>query len=160
MKSQKSMFGSDILKPQRDIVIEFIKILLIFQNLSSARAYNPTVFSFKVETSTLNSLIYLLYSVKNGFQQSDLHSYFDEFDIMRSNTSKIPIKYEVSYWDAISVTFNEVQSDLLETLNNWMANASVVDKIAKKYDYINNSVTYTMENFGLNTNFQSRLVLS
>jgi len=74
---------------------------------------------------------------------------------MRSNSTKIPIKYEVSYWDTTSVTFNEVQSDLLETLNNWMANASHVDKIAKKYDYINNSVTYTMENFGLNTNFQS-----
>lgn len=107
----------------------------------------------------LNSLIYLLYSLKNGFQQSDLHSYFDEFDIMRATTTKIPIKYEATYWDTTCSIFNDVQSHLLHTLNKWMANTSVVDKIAKKYDYINNSVIYTMENFGLNTNFQSTLAL-
>ena len=118
-------------------------------------SYNPTVFAYKIEVSLLNSLSCLLYSVKNGLRNTELLNYFEIFDVMKPDPTKIIIKYDLSYWDNFFQTLDNLQNHLLHNFNKWMAHMHIVERVSKKYDYLNNSVTSTVQTYGLSANFQS-----
>ena len=119
-------------------------------------SYTPSVFGYKIEIAVLNTLSFLLYSTKSGLQFTELYNFFDAIDLSGVNRKKINIKYELSYWDQFALTLEDIESFLVYNLNKWAACGGAVERVAKKYDYFNNSVVSTIQNYSLNTNFQSK----
>jgi len=101
----------------------------------------------------------LLYCAKSGLQHSELLKLFDIIDLSRTDRKKIGVKYENSYWDDFTITLDETKNFLIANIEKWSAKSNTVGTIAKKYDYFNNSVISTIQNFSLNTNFQSKKIV-
>jgi len=140
---RKSLLENELFKTQKEKMSGLLE------------SYNPTVFAYKIEVSLLNSLSCLLYSVKNGLRNTELLNYFEIFDVMKPDPTKLIIKYDLNYWDNFFYTLDNLQNHLLHNFNKWMAHMHIVERVSKKYDYLNNSVTSTVQTYGLSANFQS-----
>ena len=111
----------------------------------------------------MKSLNLILNSIKFGFEHTSLHSLFDD-SALRYPEQKSSVAYDITYWDTLSANLNEIQSVIYFSLLRWLGNDKDIggkgfnafDLAAIKFDFVNNSVESTTNNYALNTNFSCK----
>ncbi len=82
---------------------------------------------------------------------------FEAFDLLQITAQRSRLKYETCYWKNTAELFIDCIGYLDHCFDRWDNNSANTTTIAKRFDYLNNSVVMTMETFGLNTNFESKI---